>query len=190
MMKRCLTRSVSLLAFFFTLFSGALAQELTQRVEVGAAVSIIDLRSSIGEKTLGVGGRFTYNLADRFALDSEVVRFPQENGYYGYTQALAGVKAGFRYHRLGAFAKFRPGVVHFNGAGFRASNGGSKTNLAVDVGGVLELYSSSRRIAVRIDFGDTIIPFGDEVITRGGGLRVRPGTTHNLQSSFGVSLRL
>jgi hypothetical protein len=189
MRKRSLIYPTLTLALFFILSSDVLGQDSPPRVELGGVVSVLDLRSSIGEKAVGIGSRFTYNLADNFAIDSEVLRFPQSQGYYGYTQAMAGVKAGIRYRRLGAFAKIRPGLIHFNGGGFVSSNGGSKTNPAVDVGGVLELYSGSRRFAVRIDFGDTIIPFGNQIITRGGE-RLRPGTTHNRQMSFGITVRL
>jgi len=189
MRKKSLIYPVLTLAMSFILSPDAFGQDSPPRVEVGGVVSVLDLRSSIGEKTLGVGSRFTYNMADSLSFDSEVLRFPESQGYYGYTQAMAGLKAGIRIGRLGAFAKVRPGLIHFNGGGFRASNGGSKTNAAVDLGGVLELYSGSRRFAVRIDFGDTVVPFGDKVINRGGE-RVRPGTTHNLQMSFGVTLRL
>lgn len=191
MRKRFIIHLITILVFSFVVSSEALGQDHKSTVEVGGVLSVIDLRDSIGEKTIGVGGRFTYNLANNFALDTEVLRYPEQNGYYGYTQAVAGLKAGARYEIFGAFAKVRPGVIHFNGGGFRATNNGSKSNLAVDIGGVLEFYSSptSRRVALRIDFGDTIIPFGNDVIMRGG-TQLRPGTTHNFQTSIGISVRL
>lgn len=190
MQKKYLTHLVIALAFCFMLCQPASCQETFPKVEVGGVTSIIDLRDSVGEKTIGVGGRLTYNLTRHLAVDGEVLRFPQSHGNYGYTQAMAGLKAGFRYEGVGVFAKLRPGAIHFNGDGFRLSNNGSKTRMFADVGGVLEFYLSSGRVAVRIDFGDTIIPFGSEEIIRGGGMRSRPGTTHSLQSSFGISLRL
>lgn len=181
---------VLIIVLFFVLSSDVFGQDSPPRIEMGGVMSVLDLHSSIGEKTLGFGGRLTYNLTDNLSIDSEALRFPQSQGYYGYTQAMAGLKAGIRYRGIGAFAKIRPGVIHFNGDGFKLSNGGSKTNPAIDVGGVLEFYSGSRRFALRIDLGDTIIPFGNEIITRGGGERISPGTTHNRQMSFGVAFRL
>lgn len=189
MLKKPLIYSILALALSLLLSPDALAQDDPPKVELGGVASALDLRSSIGEKTLGIGSRVSYNLTGNLSIDGEALRFPQSHGNYGYTQAMAGLKAGIRIGRLGAFAKVRPGLIHFNGDGFRSSNGGSETKAAVDVGGVLELYSGSRRFAVRIDYGDTIIPFGDRVIIRGGE-RVRPGTTHNLQASFGVTVRL
>jgi len=86
------------------------------------------------------------------------------------------------------------------GGGFRlragtisSCNDHGKTKPAFDLGGVAEYYPTDRT-AVRVDFGDTIIPYGSitllpfapEIPTP---IRVRAGTTHNFQFSAGFSFR-
>jgi len=183
-------RVVGTLLVLFLFCSESLAQTDAHPIEVGGFLTTIDLRESVGEKSLGVGGRFSYNFTDNFALDSEVAYFPENpSNNFGQTVALAGLRAGVRSEKFGAFAKVRPGIVHFGGDAFRARNG-SRSNFALDVGGVLEFYPSSR-VIVRVDLGDTIVPFGDDVINRPVPPFIfRPGTTHNFQSSFGVGFRL
>ena len=165
------------------------AQTDKRPIEVGGFVTTVKFSDPISETPLGVGGRFAYNFTDNFALDSEVAYFPQNpSGNFGETIAVVGVKAGVRRKKFGAFAKFRPGIVRFGGDFFRARNS-ERSNLALDVGGVLEYYPTSRFI-VRVDVGDTIIPFGDKIINNPlPPIINRPGTTHNLQISFGVGYR-
>jgi Outer membrane protein beta-barrel domain len=171
-------------------FSEAFAQTLERRIEVGGVIPIIDLNDSVGEKTIGIGGRFTYNFTDNFAFDSEASYFPENpSGNFGQTVALAGLRAGIRSEIFGAFAKVRPGVAHFGGDSFRARNNGSQSYFAVDLGAALEYYPSPR-VILRFDIGDTIIPFGNNAINTGGlPNTIRPGTTHNLLASFGVGFR-
>ncbi len=181
---------VHIAVMLFTLFSWeTFAQTDEHPIEVGGFLTTIDFRDSAGEKPLGVGGRFTYNFTDNFALDSEIAYFPENpSGNFGQTVALAGVRAGVRTERIGVFGKVRPGIVHFGGEFFTARNE-SQSNFALDVGGVLEFYPSSR-VIVRVDLGDTIIPFGDDTINSPlPPFILRPGTTHNFQGSFGIGFR-
>lgn len=121
------------------------------------------------------------------------------------TQGLFGVKAGARSSRFGVFGKLRPGLINFSvgrcqgvlignncfgvvtpGAGCRDANGNviacpqsltGSTKFALDLGGVIEFYPS-RRFALRVDVGDTLIR------------NSQPGRTgHNLQISTGFSFR-
>ncbi|MCB1025466.1 MAG: outer membrane beta-barrel protein [Acidobacteria bacterium] len=155
-------------------------------VEVGAFLTIADFKASVGEKPLGIGGRFTYNFNDNIALDSELAYFPQNpSGNFGQTVALVGIKAGVRAEKLGVFAKIRPGIANFGGRDFRAT-GNNQTKFALDIGGVIEYYPTSRLI-IRADLGDTIIPFGNDVVNNP--TAIRPGTTNNFQSSIGVGFR-
>ena len=181
------TFGILLTLLLFSLDSFAQTDE--HPIEVGGFLTTIDLRDSVGEKPLGVGGRFAYNFTDNFAFDSEVAYFPENpSGNFGQTVTVAGVRAGVRGEKFGAFAKARPGIVHFGGDFFRARNG-SRSNFALDVGGVLEFYPS-RRVIVRLDVGDTIIPFGDKTLNSPlPPFTIRPGTTHNFQGSFGVGFR-
>ena len=130
----------------------------------------------------GAGGRFTYNLNNHVALESEMNFFLPDEGPPTATEGLFGIKAGTHTKHLGFFAKARPGFqTNF------VVNDREQARLAVDVGGVAEFYPN-RHLALRFDAGDVIIPFGNNVV--GYGLFAeRLGTTHNFQCSLGVSVR-
>lgn len=130
----------------------------------------------------GVGNRFTYNLNDYIAFDSEVDFFLPDEGPPYATQGLFGIKAGKRIKKFGIFAKVRPGFqTNF------VVNQREQARLAVDVGGVAEFYPN-RHVVLRFDAGDVIIPFGNNVVGYGMSAE-RLGTTHNLQCSFGFGIR-
>ncbi|HJP93090.1 MAG TPA: hypothetical protein VJ875_14125 [Pyrinomonadaceae bacterium] len=130
----------------------------------------------------GAGSRFTYNLNDHVAFDSEVNFFLPDEGPPYATQSLFGIKAGKRTKHLGIFAKVRPGFqTNF------VVNERQQAKFALDVGGVAEFYPN-RHVVLRFDAGDVIIPFGNNVV--GEGLFAqRLGTTHNFQCSLGVGVR-
>lgn len=147
----------------------------------------------------GVGGRFTYNVNDHLAVETEVNFFLNENR--GYTsrrvggkpvQALFGVKAGRRFGRAGVFAKARPGVISFGDTIDFAVGVGSgpltrTTHFNLDVGGVFEVYPS-RGVVLRVDAGDTIIRYGED--RPAGALSAFEGDTrHNFQIKAGVGFR-
>lgn len=130
----------------------------------------------------GVGGRFTYNLNNQIALDSEVDFFLPDEGPPYATQGLFGIKAGTRTKHVGIFAKARPGFqTNF------VVNDREQAVFALDVGGVVEVYPN-RHVVLRFDAGDVIIPFGNRLV--GEGLFAqRLGTTHNVQCALGVAVR-
>ena len=129
----------------------------------------------------GVGTRFTYNLNNYIAFDSEVNFFLPDEGPPYATQGLFGIKAGKRIRRVGIFAKARPGFqTNF------VVNGREQARFAMDVGGVAEFYPS-RHVVLRADASDVIIPFGNNVV--GYGFAQRLGTTHNFQFNLGVGVR-
>jgi len=130
----------------------------------------------------GAGTRFTYNLNNYIALDSEVDFFLPDEGPAYATQGLFGIKAGKRIKKVGIFAKVRPGFQ----TNFIVNNR-EQARFAVDVGGVAEFYPN-RHVALRFDAGDVIIPFGNNVVGEGI-FAQRLGTTHNFQCSLGVSVR-
>lgn len=130
----------------------------------------------------GAGTRYTYNLNNTIAFDSEVNFFLPDEGPPYATQGLFGIKAGKHTKHVGIFAKVRPGFqTNF------VVNQREQAQFALDVGGVAEFYPN-RHVALRFDAGDVIIPFGNKVV--GEGLYgQRLGTTHNFQWSLGVGFR-
>src|ERR1041385_3473572 len=130
----------------------------------------------------GLGGRFTYNLNNYVAFDSEVDFFLPDEGPPYATQGLFGIKAGKHTKHVGVFAKVRPGFqTNF------VVNQREQAQFALDVGGVAEFYPN-RHLVLRLDAGDVMIPFGNKVV--GEGLFThRLGTTHNFQASLGVGIR-
>lgn len=130
----------------------------------------------------GAGSRFTYNLNNHIAFDSEVNFFLPDEGPAYATQGLFGIKAGKRTRHFGIFAKVRPG--------FQTNlvvNDREQAKLALDVGGVAEFYPN-RHVVLRFDAGDVIIPFRNNVVGQGL-FAQRLGTTHNFQFSLGVGVR-
>jgi hypothetical protein len=197
----------------------SLAQSDLRRVEAGAQFSALRLRDvtepdpargfffprTFDTTLAGFGGRFTYNITDRIALDSEINFFREEELESGgrKLQGLFGLKAGSRSDKVGVFGKVRPGFVRFESALDCPLGDVSRcgrfgiTDFAIDLGGVIELYPTSRTI-VRFDLGDTVIfnrkrEFITVVPEPGGagGVTVPLGgnTTHNIQFSVGFGIR-
>ena len=130
----------------------------------------------------GAGSRFTYNLSNHIALESEVNFFLPDEGPPYATQGLFGIKAGKRFKYLGIFAKARPGFqTNF------VVNEREQARFALDVGAVAEVYPN-RHVVLRVDAGDVIIPFGNNIVGQGL-FAQRPGTTHNFQFNLGVGVR-
>jgi len=159
----------------------------------------------------GLGSRFTYNIHRNIGLEAEVNFFPRmtfgtPNGHI--YQGQFGVKAGKRFKTFGLFAKFRPGFVGFTqtskligthkilfgGREFVVGDFrfGRTEYFSMDAGGVIELYVS-RRIMTRMDFGDTIIKYGEYVVSgfslSGAIVRRPPETRHNFQFTAGLGFR-
>lgn len=182
---------------------GAEAQTPTDeyKFEVGALFTTVNLEG-FGEAVNGVGGRFGYNFNEHVALDAEGSFFPESrlgNNQSGQkTQGFIGIKAGARTEHVGLFVKARPGVMSIGEvtSGFDCEQGGlarvcrpSHSNFALDAGGVIEFYPTSRFI-IRADVGDTIVHL--RRATRSpisGNTQTSGDTTHNLQFSLGVGYR-
>ena len=165
------------------------------RFEVGAQVSVVDMRESVGEKPPGVGGRFSYNFHEYAAFDAELNYFSTPEANLERTQGLFGIKAGRRFGgdspKVGVFFKARPGFMRFLGARQPGSSVNGTTKFALDLGGVLEFYPSKRTI-VRIDAGNTTIFYDGETVrdfSLPGAPQQRLGTGNGLQMSFGVGFR-
>jgi hypothetical protein len=161
----------------------------------------------------GLGGRFTFNLTHYLGFDAEGNWFTRDHGTFtgpgGHIfQGQFGPKVGKRFERWGFFGKARPGFVGFtktlqlvgthpfNFAGIPTIQGdfevGTKLYPSFDFGGVLEFYVS-RRVMTRMDFGDTIIRYGEYAVP---GFPVSmpifrrpPETRHNFQFNAGIGFR-
>jgi len=173
----------------------ARAQTDPPRFEVGAQLSTVDMRESVREKPLGIGGRFSYNLNEYAAVEAELNYFSTPEANLDRTQGLFGLKAGRRFGgdspKVGVFVKARPGFVRFHGLREPGVSINGTTKPALDLGGVLELYPSKRTV-FRIDAGDTIIFYGGETVRRfslPGAPQERLGTGHGLQVAVGFGFR-
>jgi hypothetical protein len=163
------------------------AQQPTPKLELGAQFSSIDFNGFL-EKPAGIGARFHYNLGAHFATDSEVIHYPENpSGDYGETTALFGVRVGERWERFGAFGRARGGFVHFGGANHNLLLP-RKTVGSLDFGGTIEYYAS-RRLLLRLEAGDLIVPYGDGMAILSTGTIKKLGTRHNLTTSLGFAVR-
>lgn len=161
----------------------------------------------------GFGARIGYNVTPNVTLEAEGDFFPRDRDLNGgrKAQGLFGAKAGKRFDGAGIFAKVRPGFVRLNRGDYRPKGGCiavfpspigcfqpvARTNFALDLGGVAEVYPSKNTI-LRFDAGDTIIRFGARnraaTYTSGGAtgsvvFPVAAETKHNFQASVGVGFR-
>ncbi len=165
----------------------------------------------------GFGARLGYGFGRYVTAEGEVNFFPRDRGLTDadFTggrklQGLFGVKAGRRYESFGLFAKARPGFVNFSEGDLeQRPNTGclaivppplgcfesrGRTDFALDVGGVVELYPSARTV-IRFDAGDTILFTGAHRVplTRGlfydAAVPVAGETSHNFQGGVGFGFR-
>ena len=170
------------------------------RAEVGALYTGINLKGS-GETLNGLGGRFGYNINKHLAVDTEASFWPRRhlgNNQIGQkAQVFTGAKVGVRSRYVGVFAKVRPGVMFIGevtsgfdcvGASFTTICRPSHDNFALDTGGVLEFYPSSRTI-IRFDAGNTIVHIRNATGTLLSNPSTTSDTTQNLQFSVGFGYR-
>jgi hypothetical protein len=151
----------------------------------------------------GVGIRFTYNINEFAAIDSELNYLKKNEQrstnlveHWGKAiQFFTGAKVGKRFDSYGIFGKVRPGFIRFYNLFERhPSFNGTRTDFATDIGGVVEFYPS-KRIVTRFDIGDTIIRIGSRQLYNRSpndpiqSELVRGSVTHNLQFSAGIGFR-
>ncbi len=209
--------------FFIHLGSVAVyAQSDARKLEVGAEFTTLRLKEPIPRASnlcfgpigpqfstniAGFGGRASYNVTSKFALDTEVNYFPAKSRQHFFQadprwQGLFGAKAGTRKKRFAVFGKARPGFLRFNalsritnvdqqfmspfGCVFQliSFSDEGKAVFDLDLGGTVEFYLP-KRIYLRIDVGDTVIHYPRRAPTQFN----PPFTTHNLQVSAGVGFR-
>lgn len=179
---KLLTAGIAL-ALFFSLTCCRGQAQTEPRFEVSGQVFSFN-NDDLGNG-FGVGGRFGYYVKSFIALDSEFDSFLDDEGNSYAHQGQFGVKVGKRTKHFGIFAKARPGFMTNFAVNGDFSRG--RTKFTFDAGGVLEGYVT-KHLLLRLDVGDTIIPFGNDTVdTRRGFQRV--GTTHSLQVSYGLGIR-
>lgn len=199
---------------------GTRAQARYHKTEIGTQFTLVrqadtvlfDSPGARGRWNPGIGGRIGYNFSPYFTIEGELNLFPKDDLFNGRKfEGLFGLKTGYRSETLGLFAKARPGFIHSaksvtpclvrtsTGNGDtrrefeRCFSAGSRTDFSLDVGGVVELYTSTRSL-LRFDIGDMLqrtaehgIDFNDAGV---GVVVLRPSrTVHNLQMSIGVGFR-
>ena len=94
-------------------------------------------------------------------FDSQVSLFPTGASNGGPTvQGLFGTKFGHQGKNWGLFGKFRPGFIYYENAwpGGDAKTFDSLSRLAVDTGGVFEVYPT-RSSTLRFDVGTTLVRY-------------------------------
>ena len=197
--------------FLLLIYQPVGAQSTESKIEVGPQVTSLTLFFDEGDVTEpGFGGRFTYNLNRKVALEAEGNFFPNKNVFGGLgegraVQAQFGVKVGKRFSKFGIFGKARPGFLSLgevfsiepgstaNSFGFTIPNAriGRKTHFTTDLGGVLEFYPTNRTV-VRFDAGDTLVRYGPhfEFGPTPEFVRLPAKLRHNLQITAGVAFRL
>jgi hypothetical protein len=116
-------------------------------------------------------------------------------------QGLFGVKVGRKFDKVGIFGKARTGFIQYTNGKSIITNGNQRsntaTNLAADLGGVIEFYPTKRFIT-RFDFGDTIVRVGEQdsrrfvtspTISFVRQVKLPARTQHNFQFSAGFGFR-
>jgi hypothetical protein len=202
----------SCLAVAFTVLVGmtsASAQTAGSRVEVGAQFSALRLADS-DPTNAGIGGRFSYYLADWASAEAELNYFPSDRLEVGAStiggaefklgysrrriEAFFGPKIGFRGARFGLFGKVRPGFSRLSDKGVSCigpscaflqlllARAEYRTELALNLGGVFEFYPTSRTVA-RLDLGTTMIRH------RSAAPPCRECTRRNFASGLGFGYR-
>ena len=190
------SRIALLATLLIVLASRAAAQETaaTPRFEVGGQISLLRLGEFVagpdGSQAAG-GARFTWNVTNAFALESQFDFYPSRAPFSRKTQAVFGVKAGKRGERFGVFGKLRPGFVDLHA---NAANGscvipegcvGLNDWFALDVGLVVETYRTGGMV-IRMDIGNTLVHRIHDTDIVGNAF---PFSSHNPQVSVGVGRR-
>jgi hypothetical protein len=187
----------------------AVAQTDPARVEVGGQVNVLRLSDS-ADTNVGLGGRVTVDVTRWLSLEGEYQFVPDDEinqtsvalggNVLGLryerrrSTALFGVKAGYRGERVGVFGKVRPGVTLLTDRGLDCLGDACalvllavpeyRSEFALDMGGVVEFYPSSRWV-VRLDLGSLMIRHRSSAPPCVAG----HCTSYNLATSAGVGLR-
>ena len=206
--------SVCLFLTIITLASVAVAQQKTEKIEVGVQQTLLTFYDPGFPDHLtkpGLGGRVTYNFNDSVAAEAEINFFRQVSPFFTDSnayQAQFGIKIGKRFEKFGVFAKVRPGFLSVDKVQSIQPNSVVLTNpgilifpkiartnyFTIDTGAVLEFYPSKRPV-LRFEAGDTLIrhpTLYDFAFTTPLSVQViRPAQfNHNFQFTAGIGIRL
>lgn len=187
----------------------ASAQSTPSRLELAGQVNVLRLSDS-SDTNVGLGGRLTFDVTPWFSVEGDYQFIPSdqldvtirsiEGSVLGLryerrrSTALFGVKTGYRGERVGAFGKVRPGFTVLTDRGVDCVGEmcalvllavpDYRSEFALDVGGAIEFYPSSRWTA-RVDVGSLVIRHRSSAPPCAGG----GCTTSNLVTSVGVGVR-
>jgi len=162
-------------------------------------------QSEFDQTDLGFGAQFGYRLTPSIALEAEVNIFPGDLTdaapfSASRLEGLFGVRAGRQWEKVGVFGKVRPGFLRFGAAPepfacilifpppLTCSLASGGTSLAVDLGGVFELYPSPRSF-IRFDVGDEMVRFHGPVLRTSSVELSDAFMTHNFRFTIGVGTR-
>jgi hypothetical protein len=188
------------------------SQSNGKKFEVGgqfATIYTTTVQGAIGNYSSGFNGggaRVGFNPRSRFGIEAEINFFPGGNGFPDpgdRKQALFGVKiAVWRGKSFAFYGKARAGVMQIGrlpdcpDADINNCTTSVRKGLAFDVGGVME-YNFTKRVFMRVDFGDTIIRYKRRNLVQdfpeapGGFLytSIAGRNTNNQQTNIGVGFR-
>lgn len=148
----------------------------------------------------GIGGFASYKIVPFLFADSAVIFYPRDtrssDAHDGgrLFQGVFGARVGVRKNHFGIFGKVRPGFNSYPRALIGVTNSGQtlarSTNFVLNLGGVLEFYTTKRSV-LRIDAGDTHIYFADKTLTSPTGTVTVPGGSlqHSLELTVGYGWR-
>jgi hypothetical protein len=186
----------------------ARGQSELPRFEVGASFTSVHYQHPLDTSDQsGFGGSFSWNIRRYVALDTSLNFFPsrppgrtsQAGGRV--LEGLFGARAGLRREHYGIYGKIRPGFFSYGDVikqvtltpTSEQTVAGRETNVALDFGGVAELYAT-RHWAARFDLGDTLVFFPTRTLLVN--LTGTPATLtspafhmHNFQVATGIVFR-
>jgi hypothetical protein len=176
-------RVLSMLVVLAVLAGRPAFAQAPPRLEVGAQFSTLRL-TDFDATNAGLGGRVSYDFTRWFAVEGELNFFPRDKVEVKSSVAsaeeirldyrrrrlegFAGPKIGVRRDRFGVFGTIQPGFARLTDKGvncvgddcarilFLRALPEYRTELAMNMGGVVEYYPTARTVA-RIDLGTTLI---------------------------------
>ena len=205
--QNLMIRSVTVFALlFFVLPAGpVLAQSGERPFEVGAQL-VVAASGEFETTDVGVGGRFSWNVAPLIGAEAELSFYPDDLSdrvrafSAGRVEGLFGVTVGPVLGRIRPFAKARPGFVTFREASgplvcltiypptLPCAMAGGDTVFAFDFGGGVELFPTGGTF-IRLDLGDRLMRYHGPAIDSDGEVRGDAFFGHDLRFGVGGGLR-
>lgn len=167
----------------------SLAPSARAQTPFSAGAHFVAHRSpELGQTLAGYGFVFNYDAyLPLISVEAEINFFPTSStGNLGEKQFLIGPNLGTHVGKWGFYAKFHPGLAHFNG-GALPNRLSEQTHFALDIGGILE-YHLLPKIDLRGDVSNVSIHYGSATLSTGPGgpIGTPLGTRNNLQATIGL----